>query len=408
MSIFHNEDSKGGGPVTFGDHLSGTDLVYTIIQNAIEKGASDVHIEPYEQGGRIQFRVDGVLHEVDIIEEDQLTAITNSLRVLANLDLVNAVTPEDGHFFHTYNNQKQEVITVDIRLSIFPVVDGSSIVLRVLDRSEVLLSMKDLGMEEEDLLRFKRLSLRSYGMLLVTGPVGSGKTTTLYSVLLEFSKQKDHKNIITLEDPVEYHFDGIRQSQIQPERGFTFAEGMKSILRQDPDAIMIGEIRDQDTAGYAIEASLAGRAVFSSIHANSTVGTIARLVDMNIERGLIAYAINGAISQRLVKKICSSCKIDYAPPLEHLKMLGIEHEKIDYKIGAGCEECEFTGYKGRTGIFEILEFSDEIRALIVEKASIQEITEAAEKGGFKSLRGEAVEKIRQGIITPEEAIKTAY
>ena len=403
MSLFGT-----GVELSFDTHVSGTNLIYSIVQGAIEKKASDIHIEPFGQGGRIQYRIDGVLHEIEILDGEQLAVVVNSLRVLANLDPVDVVTPEDGNFFYNYESPEKETITVDIRLSIFPVVSGSAVVLRVLDRAEVLLSMTDLGMGAQDLLRFKRLSLRSYGMFLVTGPVGSGKTTTLYSVLLEFSKQKDHKNIITLEDPVEYHFDGIRQSQIQPERGYTFAEGMKSILRQDPDAIMIGEIRDQDTAGYAIEASLAGRAVFSSIHANSTVGTIARLVDMNIERGLIAYAINGAISQRLVKKICQSCKTDYAPPVEHLKMLEIEHEHIAYKIGAGCDACDHTGYKGRTGIFEILEFDDEIRALIVEKASIQEITEAAEKSGFRSLRDEAVRMIREGIITPEEAIKTAY
>lgn len=397
-----------GAEVSFDDHVSGTNLIYSIVQGAIGKKASDIHVEPFGQGGRIQYRIDGVLHEIDLLSAEQLGVVVNSLRVLANLDPVDAFTPEDGHFFYNYDNELKETLTVDIRLSIFPVVSGSAVVMRVLDRAEVLLSMTDLGMSSDDLIRFKRLSLRSYGMFLVTGPVGSGKTTTLYSVLLEYSKQKEHKNVITLEDPVEYHFDGIRQSQIQPERGYTFVEGMKSILRQDPDAIMIGEIRDQDTAGYAIEASLAGRAVFSSIHANSTVGTIARLVDMNIERGLIAYAINGAISQRLVKKICEACKTDYTPPREHLKMLEIENEDIAYKIGAGCAECDMTGYKGRTGIFEILEFNDEIRALIVEKASIQEIMQAAEKMGFRSLRDEAIARIREGIITPEEAIKTAY
>ncbi len=403
MSIFHhNEEPSSTG------HLSGTDIVYSIIQEAIERNTSDIHIEPRATDGRVQFRIDGVLHEMDTLRLDQLSAAVNSLRVLANLPSVNDVTPEDGHFFYNYSDQTHENVTVDIRLSIFPVVNGSSVVLRILDRSEVLLSMKDLGMNEDDLLKLTRLSLRSYGMLLVTGPVGSGKTTTLYSILLEFSRQKDHKNIITLEDPVEYHFDNIRQSQVQPERGFTFVEGMKSILRQDPDAIMIGEIRDQDTAGYAIEAALAGRAVFSTIHANSTIGTIARLVDMNIERGLIAYAINGAISQRLVKKICEFCKTDFTPPAEYIKMLGIEGENIAYKMGAGCDECDHTGYKGRTGIFEILEFNDELRTLIVEKASIESMTEVAKKSGFRSIREDAIERIRQGITTPEEAIRTAY
>ena len=407
MNIF-TDDIFSGSSLTVDTHVSGTNLVYSIVHGAIEKKASDIHIEPFGQGGRVQYRIDGELREVATMRADQLTVAINSLRVLSNLDPVNAFTPEDGHFFYSYEDQQKATITVDIRLSIFPVVSGSAVVLRVLDRAEVLLSMKDLGMNDDDLLRFKRLTLRSYGMLLVTGPVGSGKTTTLYSVLLEFSKQKEHKNVITLEDPVEYHFDTIRQSQIQPERGYTFAEGMKSILRQDPDAIMIGEIRDAETAGHAIEAALAGRAVFSSIHANSTVGVIARLVDMNIERGLIAYAINGAISQRLVRKICAACKTEFAPSVEHLRMLGIEHENIAYKMGAGCAECEMTGYKGRTGIFEILEFNDDLRTLIVEKASIQEITMAAERSGFRSLRDEAVEMIRQGIITPEEAIKTAY
>ncbi len=397
-----------GEELSFDTKVSGTNLVYSVVQGAIDKKASDIHIEPFDQGGRIQYRVDGVLHEIEILDGEQLASIVNSLRVLANLNPVDTFTPEDGHFFYNYNDEAGTAVTVDIRMSIFPVVAGSAVVLRVLDRSEVLLSMRDLGMNEDDLIRFQRLSLRSYGMLLVAGPVGSGKTTTLYSVLLEFSKQKDHKNIITLEDPVEYHFDGIRQSQVKPERGYTFAEGMKSILRQDPDAIMIGEIRDADTAGYAIEAALAGRAVFSSIHANSTIGIVARLVDMNIERGLIAYAINGAISQRLVKKICEACKADFTPPIEHLKMLQIEGMDIAFKAGVGCEACDFTGYKGRTGIFEILEFDDELRALIVGKASIQEMIDAAQKGGFRSLRDEAIRMIRAGIITPEEAIKTAY
>ncbi len=403
MGIFDKKEE-----LFFDESISGTNLIYSVVQGAIDKKASDIHIEPFTGGGRIQYRIDGVLHEVDKLNAEQLTTIINSLRVLANLDPVDVATPEDGHFFYDYVDEKQETVTVDVRMSIFPVVAGSAVVLRVLDRTEVLLSMRDLGMNEDDLIRFQRLSLRSSGMMLVAGPVGSGKTTTLYSVLLEFSKQKEHKNIITLEDPVEYHFDTIRQSQIRPERGYTFAEGMKSILRQDPDAIMIGEIRDADTAGYAIEAALAGRAVFSSIHANSTIGIIARLVDMNVERGLIAYAINGAISQRLVRRICQNCKTDYTPPIEHLKMLEIEHEPIACKAGAGCEECEFTGYKGRTGIFEILEFDDELRALIVAKASIQSMVDAAQRTGFRTLREEAIRMIREGIITPEEAIKTAY
>lgn len=390
------------------ESVSGTNLIYSVVQGAIDSKASDIHIEPYSQGGRIQYRIDGVLHEMNTLNAEQLMTIINSLRVLANLDPVDAATPEDGHFFYDYENERQETVTVDVRMSIFPVVAGSAVVLRVLDRTEVLLSMRDLGMNEEDQLRFQRLSLRSSGMMLVTGPVGSGKTTTLYSVLLEFSKQKEHKNIITLEDPVEYHFDSIRQSQVRPERGYTFMEGMKSILRQDPDAIMIGEIRDSDTAGYAIEAALAGRAVFSSIHANSTIGVVARLVDMNIERGLIAYAVNGAISQRLVRKICEHCKTDYTPPPEHLKMLGIEQESIAYKIGAGCQACEFTGYSGRTGIFEILEFDDELRALIVAKAPIHTMLAVAQQRGFRTLREEAVRMIREGFITPEEAIKIAY
>ncbi len=405
---FIQSEGTGSGSVVPGGHLSGIDIAYSIIQDAIEQKASDVHIEPAGQDGKIRFRIDGVLQEISAIHAEQLSVVVNSLRVLANLELGNSVTPEDGHFFYSYADAEGETVTVDIRLSIFPVVRGSSVVLRILDRSKVLLSMKDLGMSENNLMKLKRLSFRSYGMLLVTGPVGSGKTTTLYSILLEFTKQKEHKNVITLEDPVEYHFDDIRQSQVQPERGFTFAEGMKSVLRQDPDALMIGEIRDRDTAGYAIEASLAGRAVFSTIHANSTIGTIARLVDMEIERGLIAYAINGVISQRLVKKICPSCKVDYTPSAEYLHMLGIEREDIAYKMGAGCAECDNTGYKGRTGIFEILEFDDELRTLIVEKSSIEKMTAGAKHGGFRTIREDAIERVREGVTTVEEVIKTAY
>jgi type II secretory ATPase GspE/PulE/Tfp pilus assembly ATPase PilB-like protein len=385
--------------------LTPTEAINVIIQEAFLAGASDIHIEPLKDKVRIRFRINGDIIDTQTISTEKASLIFNSLKVMANLPYQTSELPEDGHFSADFLNSENKYENVDIRLSVFPTINGSAVVLRILNRAEILLSMKDLGMSNDDLIKLKRLSMRGYGMILINGPVGSGKTTTMYSIILELSQHDNKKNIITLEDPIEYNFEFIRQSQIKSEIGFTFAEGMKAILRQDPDVIMIGEIRDPETAAYAVGAALSGRSVFSTIHANSAIGTLARLVDLKIERGLICYVLNGTIAQRLVKKICPACKQDDTPPLEFIHMLGLENERVNYKKGAGCPKCKNTGFIGRTGIFEILEFNDEIRSAIIEKNPISEIISIARKSGFKTLLEDAVNKIREGETTVEEVIK---
>ena len=267
----------------------------------------------------------------------------------------------------------------------------------------MLLPLNELGMDENTLKLVRKIIAKSFGMTLVTGPAGSGKTTNLYSILREI--QSPEKNIITLEDPIEFRLDGIRQSQISSERGFTFAVGMRSILRQDPDVIMIGEVRDPETAEQAVRAALVGSAVYSTVHASTTVGTIARLVDMNIERSLVAYAVNGVIAKRLVRKVCPDCRTAYAPDKEQLEYLGLEGVQAQYIRGKGCDTCDETGYYGRTGLFEVLEFDNKLRSLIVERAPMDTLQSYVESKGLKTLKQDAVEKILSGITTAEEVIK---
>lgn len=381
------------------------DFIRAVIQEAFLSGVSDIHIESLKNSARIRFRINGDIVDSQEIPSDMISQIYNSLKIMANLSYQTSELPEDGHFTIELVNSENRSEPVDVRLSIFPTINGYAIVLRILNRAEILLSMKDLGMDDENLLKLKRLSMKSHGMILINGPVGSGKTTTMYSIISELSQGEDKKNITTLEDPIEYNFDSIRQSQIKSSIGFTFAEGMKSILRQDPDVIMIGEIRDPETAAHAMEAALSGKSVFSTIHANSAISTVARLSELKVERGIICYALNGTIAQRLLKKICPSCKQDHTPPAEYLRMLGIENESITYKKGAGCPECNNTGYKGRTGIFEILELNDDIRASIIEKHPAEKIMDIAKKTGFKTLSEDAIKKIREGETTVEEVVK---
>lgn len=425
----------------------------SILKAAILERASDVHIEPLADGMRVRIRVDGYLREKVIRPITDLEPTLTRIKAISGLDITSH-NPQDGRFEFTAsietpgaasgggmsigntpfasppsalerllgtgtgqnsatNNQPTTSLPpggpvstthlLNIRVSFFPTVYGEAAVLRLLNRSEMLMTLEDLGMEEDVLMRVKGLISKSYGMVLVTGPAGSGKTTMLYSILQKLKGPQ--RNIVTLEDPVEFYFGDIRQSQIRPQHGLTFAEGMRSILRQDPDIIMIGEIRDPETAEYATRASLVGRLVFSTVHSNTTIGTIARLLDMNIERSLIAYAINGIIAQRLLRKICNSCKVADTPSLEHLRYLNWDGVGTAFMKGAGCNECSNTGYQGRTGIFTALMFDDNLRALIVDKASMGDLQRYEEQLGVKSLRDQAIQKVMQGVITLEEAVR---
>jgi len=382
--------------------------IHALLERAASDRASDVHIEPLTGKIRIRFRIDGKLQEKEIRPFDELEIILNHLKIVANLDITAHAKPQEGHFeldISPGNKEQKQTRVLDVRISIFPTVNGEATVMRLLNRSEMLISLQDLGMQQNTFLTVKGLISKSYGMVLITGPSGSGKTTTLYSLLHELRSKE--KNIITLEDPVEYHFEDIRQSRIRPDLGFTFASGMRSILRQDPDVVMIGEIRDPDTAEHAVRASLTGRIVFATVHSNSTIGTVARLVDMNIERSLIAYALNGVLSQRLVRKICSHCKESYVPKEAYLKYFKLDVSSCEFVRGKGCKECNGTGYFGRVGIFEVLEFDDNIRSLIVERASMNDLQEYIEKSGMKFLMHDAVEKVLSGVTTIEEAVSIA-
>ncbi|HTY39970.1 MAG TPA: GspE/PulE family protein [Candidatus Paceibacterota bacterium] len=384
------------------------ELANTVLGQAIRERASDIHIDPVENGMRIRYRIDGYLQERWTLPNYKLDLFINRLKVISNLDITNKVIPQDGSFELTVKLPKtdkdpEEERLVAARISFFHTVKGEAAVLRLLNRSEMVIPLEETGMDPETLVKCRELFGKSYGMVLVTGPSGSGKTTTLYSALQEI-RSKD-KNIITLEDPVEYHFDGIRQVQILPEQGLTFAVGMKSILRQDPDVIMIGEIRDPETAEYAIRAALVGRLVFSTVHANTAIGTIARLIDMNIERSLIAYAMNGVIAKRLVRKICPSCTAPYEPDPNILKYFNLDPAGRQFVHGAGCDACNGTGYFNRVSLFEVLEFDGHLRALIMEKAPINELEEFAERSGLKTLKQDAIEKVLAGVTTIEEAAR---
>lgn len=384
--------------------VTGSDLVTPMVQAAATSGTSDVHIEAMPNEVLIRFRIDGVLQTYQRFSKEDHEHIINRLKVLSNMEIGWVRLPEDGHFAVKLADDVGKERIIDVRVSIFPTVNGPTAVLRLLNRSDMLISLDDVGFDEDIRFRVRQLTLASYGMILTTGPTGSGKTTTLYSMLMEINRKE--RNIMTLEDPVEVFIEDMRQSQVVPEIGFTFGKGMKSILRQDPDVMMIGEIRDSETAQHAVQASLTGRMVYSTLHANTTIGAVARLIDLNIERGMIAYAVRGIIAQRLVRKICPSCSApDSAPRAEYINFLGLQGMDIAYRRGAGCDACKGTGYHGRTGVFEVLIFDDELRAMIVDKASMSELQAYAEKIGMTTLRQNAVNLVMSGITTLDEAIR---
>ncbi|KPK40933.1 MAG: type II secretion system protein GspE [Omnitrophica WOR_2 bacterium SM23_29] len=370
-------------------------LVNLMIMEAIKAGASDVHIEPDENIMRTRYRVDGVLHEVTSPPKHLQSAVISRVKILSGMDIAEKRVPQDGRFQLKLENRQ-----IDLRVSTVPTVYGENVVLRLLDLTSILLGLSELGFSPEVLAIYEKLIRKAYGIILVTGPTGSGKTTTLYSSLSTINSPE--KNIITIEDPIEYRLELVRQMQVNPKAGLTFSNGLRSILRQDPDIIMVGEIRDLETAEIAIQAALTGHLVFSTLHTNDAPGAITRLIDMGVEPFLVASSIIGIIAQRLVRKICNDCKETYTPSF--LKDMGIS-EKVKFHRGKGCKKCMDTGYKGRIGIFELMVPNDELRALTVAKASTNEIRKAALKGGMKTMRDDGVEKAKTGTTTLEEVLR---
>ena len=372
-----------------------------LLLQAIKDKASDVHFEPFEDEYKMRYRIDGVLYEMIPPPKHIAVAISSRIKVMANLDIAERRMPQDGRIPLTVQGNQ-----VDLRVSILPTMFGESVVLRILDRSQLDLKLENLGLSSEDMNIVRQLEQKPNGILIVTGPTGCGKTTTLYSALKELNTI-DSK-LITTEDPVEYDIDGIIQVQMRPDIGLTFAGCLRSILRQDPDVIMVGEIRDLETAQIAAQASLTGHLVFTTLHTNDAPSVIARLVDLGLEPFLITATLEGIIAQRLVRKICKNCKEAYEPTEEQLMELNLTPDVVRGKIfyyGRGCDQCNGTGYRGRLGIFEIMTFTDEMRELVMNHASTNVLRNAAKKIGMITLREKGLNAIYNGLTTIEEVVK---
>jgi len=373
-------------------------LVNSILSQGVREGASDIHVSPEKESVQVRFRVDGRLHEVPAPPKSMFLPIISRMKILANMDIAVSRIPQDGRFTVKMKNRD-----INIRASTIPSIYGENMVLRLLDTSNSIYSLERLGMNEKDRQKLERMIAKPYGMILSTGPTGSGKSTSLYSILKKIN-QPDI-NIITVEDPVEYRIEKIRQVQLNRKAGMTFASGLRSILRQDPDVIMVGEIRDSETANIAVQAALTGHRVLSTLHTNDAPGAITRFVDMGIEPFLVASVMIVGFAQRLVRTVCSSCKAPYNPPAEALKFWGLDKVKnANFQQGQGCFNCMHTGYKGRSGIYEVLIIDDLVKDLILQRASAHEIAGAAvEAGDYNTLKENAAEKVIQGITSLEEA-----
>jgi type IV pilus assembly protein PilB len=380
-------------------------LVNVILVDALRRGASDIHIEPYEKEFRVRFRMDGVLYHIMSPPVKMRDALTSRLKIMARLDIAEKRLPQDGRIKIRVrlDNRSREL---DFRVSTLPTIFGEKIVLRLLDKENLRLDMTQLGFEPESLEKFKRNINKPYGMVLVTGPTGSGKTSTLYSALQSLNTPET--NIMTAEDPVEFNLPGINQVQMKEQIGLNFAAALRSFLRQDPNVILVGEIRDFETAEIGVKAALTGHLVLSTLHTNDAPSTISRLMNMGIEPFLVATSVNLIQAQRLIRRVCKECKSDIHTPEEALIDIGFpasEAKEIKTFKGAGCDKCNNTGYKGRVGLYEVMEITDELRELILVGASGLELRRKAIEEGMLTLRQSGLEKIRQGMTTVEEVVR---
>lgn len=376
-------------------------LLNLVLLMAIKENASDIHLEPFEDTFRIRMKADGVLQEMVPPPKHLSFAITTRIKVMANLDIAERRMPQDGRIELSVSGHP-----VDLRVSVLPTLFGESVVMRVLDRGVVSLDLDKLGMDEGILRRFREVMVRPNGIILVTGPTGSGKTTTLYSALSELNEPDD--KIITTEDPIEYDIEGIVQVPIDADLGVTFASALRAILRQDPDRILVGEIRDVETAEIAIQAALTGHMVFSTLHTNDSPATVTRLRDMGVQPFLITATVEAILAQRLVRRICANCKEEYVPDAETLADLELTSDQVAGKTfyrGKGCDKCSGTGYKGRLGLYELLIMNDDLRDLVVRNASTEEIRELARKGGMVTLRDSGMVNMFEGHTTADEVIR---
>ncbi|MFC1496320.1 GspE/PulE family protein [Candidatus Margulisiibacteriota bacterium] len=375
-------------------------LVNLIITQALEEKASDIHLDPMEDEVRVRNRIDGVMHESSSSPIHLHAPMVTRIKILSNLDIAESRLPQDGRLEFNFESR-----SIDVRVSTYPSVHGEAVVMRILDKQSMIISLEQLGFEDDNLVAFQNTIKRPYGIVLVTGPTGSGKTTTLYAALNSINTPE--RNIITIEDPVEYELPGIRQSNVNVKAGLLFSTALRSMLRQDPDIILVGEIRDLETAHIAIEAALTGHLVFSTLHTNDAAGALTRLVEMGVEPFLVSSATTAIIAQRLVRTICSNCKI--AQPIDpHVKDKFEIFKDMDVKElykGKGCKHCHESGLKGRLGIFETLILNNEIREMVLEKAASHRIKEAAIKNGMRTLREDGLLKVVKGKTTLDEVMR---
>ena len=379
-------------------------LVDSIIQGAITGAASDIHVEPGERDVRVRYRIDGVLYEMMEIPKRLQSAVISRIKIMAGMNIAERRLPQDGRISVGSNAH-----TYDLRVSTLLTVFGEKVVMRILDKSSVLLQMEDLGFLPEQQSIIEHLINKPYGMLLSTGPTGSGKTTTLYTAVNRINRGDN--NIVTVEDPVEYQLAGINQSQVNLAANITFARGLRAILRQDPDVIMVGEIRDRETAEIAVQAALTGHLVFSSLHTNDAASALPRLLDMGVEPFLIASSVIGVIGQRLVRTVCRNCKVSYEPDVRLLEELGVPKEQrpgARFVKGAGCPVCSNRGYRGRTGVFELLRMSDAIKRMVLDKQSTLEIRDQAVREGMILMQECGLRKVLDGTTSPEEVMRVTY
>jgi type IV pilus assembly protein PilB len=380
-------------------------LVNVLLADALQRGASDIHVEPYEREMRIRFRIDGVLYDVMHPPMRLRDALISRIKIMSKLDISEKRLPQDGRIKIKLKHQGRSR-ELDFRVSTLPTLFGEKVVLRLLDKEKLMLDMTKLGFEPESLVKFQRNITRPYGMVLVTGPTGSGKTNTLYSALQALNTTET--NIMTAEDPVEFNLPGINQVQMKEQIGLNFAAALRSFLRQDPNIVLVGEIRDFETAEIAIKAALTGHLVLSTLHTNDAPSTISRLMNMGIEPFLVATSVNLIQAQRLIRRVCKDCKAEHPVPHEALIEVGFsaaEARELKTFKGTGCKSCCNTGYKGRVGLYEVMEVTDDIRELILIGASALELRKRAIEDGMITLRESGLHKIRNGVTTLEEVVR---
>jgi general secretion pathway protein E len=377
-------------------------LVNSLLFQAVKDRASDIHIEPFERDLAVRFRIDGILYDIISPPKRFQPVISSRVKIMAGLNIAEKRLPQDGRIRIRLAGKD-----VDIRVSTVPTAFGERVVMRLLDRSGTILNLEELGLlgRKHDVV--SNLIKQPHGIMLVTGPTGSGKTTTLYAALSKINTTD--KNIITIEDPIEYQLHGVGQIQVNPKIELTFASGLRSILRQDPDVIMVGEIRDVETATIAIQAALTGHLVFSTLHTNDSCGAVTRLLDMGIEPFLVSSSVMAVMAQRLVRRVCSTCRVAYEPNLEEIRQLGLSADRFEghqvYRTGPGCQDCKRTGYRGRTGIHELLVIDDDVRTLVMKAADAASIRRAATAKGMTTLREDGADKLLAGVTTVDEILR---